>query len=144
MEKIKLYFAQFKSKVETNTFYKFGITGKSDALKRFEGEENIDKFFNVRILASAIGVDWDPWFKEQEYFKRFKKNFWLPERMRFKGVTEIVKLPYNDVGTILKEFIELKKLWNHKLLDAGNIPWGRADFYKKENLPLQYQTVTNI
>ena len=144
MEKIKLYFAQFKCVTEPLTFYKFGITGRSDALRRFEGEENVEKYFKVKILASAIGINWEPWIKEQSFLKKYKKNFWLNESMRFKGVTEVVKLPYNDVGDILKEFYNIKKAWNEKLLQAGDIPWGRADKYNKENFALQNQTVTNI
>lgn len=145
MNKLKIYFAQFKSTpkdYDNKLFYKFGITGKSDAFNRFAFEKDsygqpLLERYNIRILASSIGIDKDVRAKEEEYLNRYPKTFSL-KGPKWKGITEVSLLTYEQVGAILKEFREFKEIWNKKLLEIGPLEWGRADIYseidyKKQN-----------
>lgn len=145
MNKLKIYFAQFKSTpkdYDNKLFYKFGITGKSDAYNRFVFEKDyygqpLLERYNIRILASSVGIDIDVRAKEEEYLKKYPKTFSL-KGPKWKGITEVSQLSYEQVGVILKEFRELKEIWNRKLLEVGPLEWGRADVYtdsynKKQN-----------
>lgn len=136
MNKLKIYFAQFKctpNDYDNKLFYKFGITGKSDAFNRFAFEKDsigqpLLERYKIRILASSIGIDVDVRAKEEEYLKRYPKTFSL-KGPKWKGITEISLLSYDQVGDILKEFKDLKELWSKKLMEVGPLEWGRADTY---------------
>lgn len=106
-EKGKVYLAEFTNKKTGDKFLKFGVTSKYDAADRFRDPEYNP--WNIRILASAYGTKQQVEEVEQQFHKKYPKNFWLKEKIR--GVTEIVKLDRGTRMQAIQEICQLSLMW---------------------------------
>jgi len=103
---IKVYLARFINKITRERFFKFGVTGKYDAAKRFTDKEY--DLWDIKIMATAYGPTLEVLELEQELLHQYPKNFYLPEKI--KGVREIFKIEaelehatVNKIITFMKE-----------------------------------------
>lgn len=100
--KLKLYFVNFYNK-ETNQYHfsKTGHTSFVDAADRFRFEPDQYRHWNIKVMFSLVGPE--DYIKEQEEYihSLHKKDFYLPEEYRFKGIKEIRILNYNQINEII-------------------------------------------
>jgi hypothetical protein len=108
--KCKLYFVNFYNK--ENKKYHFSKTGHThyiDAGDRFRFEPHQYRFWNIKVMFSLVGPE-DIILKEEEYIHSlYKKDFYLPESMRFKGIKEIRILNYYQINEIIMYMKDLRE-----------------------------------
>ena len=96
---IKAYLARFINKETGERFFKFGVTGKYDAAKRFTDKEY--DLWDIKIMTTAYGPTLEVLELEQEMLRKYPKNFYLHEKI--KGVTEIFKVERLDENKMVDE-----------------------------------------
>jgi len=107
--KAKLYFVNFYKK-EDNSYHfsKNGITRFVDAADRFRYEPDQYRHWTIKVLFSVIGPE-NLIKKEEDYLKSlYKKDFWLPDDLFFKGITEIRKYNRSQISEIIMYMKGLK------------------------------------